>query len=335
MSAHSDSEEELLPSAPVERVSEPSEDGQSPVAVPSTVVVPSKAAVASRATRRKRGRKINPHSKRQMEMQQVNKRRELRRIRTLNIDNCDPAKSRCQCEDCHGYTAYDVCTVRDYLDSLVQLNRKGSKRAFVEERITLKNGYREFWMDPPTVLRRKATQARVSGADWERPGDPYINGDDLQSVCETWFRFILCISGDYYQQPGQGSSKSMLVDTDRSYAPRIPKKEQAILKWIKTQAQLSCIMPDSEMVVLSYNTKSAAHAAYVVEFEESLGCPWADEAKQAYYGRMGEVQDEADCLELEQAGVSSASERILLGGQPRYGNYLLGETGSLPENDKL
>jgi hypothetical protein len=227
--------------------------------------------------------------------------------------------------------------VRGYLDSLAQAGRQGEKRFFVKERITFneETGNREFWMDPPAVLREKATTARVLRADWERPRHPYINGEDLHSVCESMFRFILSISGDYYQQRSQGPSKIMLENPVRKEVINTAPKTQSVLNWINAQVKISCIMPDSEMVVLSYNNKCAAHATYVIENEEALGVHWAQEAKQDVYRRMGELDEEMNRFELAAAAGVRQEDGTLPNGKGRYGNFLLGETDSLPEDPAI
>ena len=77
-------------------------------------------AMASKATRKRRGRPINPASKRQQKIKSANEKRQVKRFRKLAGHNCDPSMSRCTCEDFHGYVADDVNLVHTYLDGLVR-----------------------------------------------------------------------------------------------------------------------------------------------------------------------------------------------------------------------
>ena len=83
------------------------------------------------------------------------------------------------------------------------------------------------------------------------------------------------------------------------------------IKWLLEQAEMSCIMPSHNQIVLPWRTKATTHANYIKDLEERLGVQWAGQPVKVGVGRR------------------KSSSRF------RYGNYLLGEVGSLPVSAKL
>ena len=74
---------------------------------------------------------------------------------------------------------------------------------------------------------------------------------------------------------------------------------------------MSCILPSHNQIVLPWRTKATTHANYIKDLEERLGVQWAGQPVKVGVGRR------------------KSSSRF------RYGNYLLGEVGSLPVIAKL
>ena len=177
----------------------------------------------------------------------------------------------------------------------------------------------EACLESPQALEEKLSRQGVVGVQLGA-----VDPEQVQPVCKRWLTFATADNNDTtykHRRRVELGPEMTMEHLDLSIplpARKPPEKGREatgatmVVKWLHEQAEMSCVMPNCEQIVLPWRTKAAAHANYIKDMEERLGVEWA--------GKTVAV------------GVQSKKKNA---SSFRYGNYLLGKVGSLPICNQL
>ena len=176
----------------------------------------------------------------------------------------------------------------------------------------------EACLEAPLVLDEKLARMSTHGGELGA-----LRAADAQPVCRRWLTFATggCNDTTYTQRRRAALGPDMTpehLDLSQPLPARKPQTKSRdttgadlAIKWLLEQAEMSCILPSHNQIVLPWRTKSTTHANYIKDMEAHLGVPWAGQ------------QVKVGCDKRKKASLF------------RYGNYLLGEVGSLPVSANL
>ena len=287
--------------------------------------------------KRKHGPAPNPESARQVTLAE----REAKRTRKREVDESTAGctwetsargglrrwETRVCCANWQCSTQYGplvVARLRKYFSSLTMAGR----REFLAHRspvggsvdrsrpIQNQKVY-QACLEMPGALEEKLTREATHGV--LQLGAP--SPEHMQPVCKRWLTFATgdCNDTTYKHrrrvQLGP-DMKAEHLDLSVPLPARKPMDKRdangadLVVEWLLEQAEMACILPDHDQIVLPWRTKSSTHANFIKDMEERLGVEWA--GKKIVMG-------------VDKRKASSF----------RYGNYQLGKVTSLPMHPNL
>ena len=99
-----------------------------------------------------------------------------------------------------------------------------------------------------------------------------------------------------------------------------------MLAWFEEEKSISCMMPDTDLTVLSYATKRQAHAAYVMHLEHKHNHEYAATTSEIFFSTLNYVDGSEEEEDLHKHSCVRSNDP----SQYRYGNILLGLTTDGP-----
>ena len=281
------------------------------------------------------------------------KRTQLRKEKHLTREACSKVYKKCT-HDFHGYTTEDIFQLRSYLDNLPS---ETDRRLFASQRIMFDSEHahtgsaanfkrlNKYTLETPTVLRRRLERYWATKCPLPPPAQ-----EDTQRVCMVFFAHACDRSTSWLAQPGRRQrsyqapvtpeSRRFLWSHDRVHRLNDNPKEQLVLEGFQREKDIACQLPTDDTLILPYRTKKEAHAAFVLDAESNLNCPWAIQTTQAFCTVMDFVEHEEDTREAGEnttfnPHVLDASLQQFKKAEYRYGNYLLGSKTRVPEDDRI
>ena len=231
----------------------------------------------------------------------------------------------------HGYDVETIQNVRLYFNRMPAVDQ----RCWFSDR-RLKEGTSEkkpfvYYLERPNLLKERLLSWRLEG-HCSYIQKPVVHRECVQ-VCKAFLIHVTGKSSNFFDQPGH-RSLDIVLDPERQQR-RIPKnapKTAQVEDWLRIEAKIACCMPQSNYVVLSYRTKSEAHAAYILSMERSRECAWVDAATEQYF-KQQQLHDDLETGDIED------DEMQLLESIPRkdarYGNKMLGRKMTIEQDPSL
>ena len=177
----------------------------------------------------------------------------------------------------------------------------------------------EAYLETPQVLDEKLSRHSVHEGQLCAPQAAHV-----QPVCKRWLTFATgdCNDTTYKWRRREELGPEMTVEHLDLTIPLPARKPKAaaensdvgsdlVVKWLQEQAEMSCVLPSHNQIVLPWRTRAVAHAAFIKDMEERLGVAWAGQPT-----RIG-VDKRRNASNF------------------RYGNYLLGKVGSMQVSRRL
>ena len=177
----------------------------------------------------------------------------------------------------------------------------------------------EAYLETPQVLDEKLSRHSVHEGQLCAPQAAHV-----QPVCKRWLTFATgdCNDTTYKWRRREELGPEMTVEHLDLTIPLPARKPKAaaensdagsdlVVKWLQEQAEMSCVLPSHNQIVLPWRTRAVAHAAFIKDMEERLGVSWAGQPTRI--------------------GVDKRKNASNF----RYGNYLLGKVGSMQVSRRL